>query len=202
MFELPKLKFKYTDLAPYIDAKTVEAHHSKHHAGYTAKFNAAIERTPLENMTAEEILSDIDQIPENIQTAVVNNGGGYYNHKMYWETLKPNPNGEENLPTGDLLAKLEATFGSFTEFKELFTTAAQTQFGSGWAWLVLEGEELQIIQTLNQACPLSLGQTPLLCVDVWEHAYYLDYQNRRPEYIQNWWLLVDWDAVQAKLNNA
>jgi len=202
MFELPKLDFAYHELEPFISAVTVETHHSKHHAGYTAKFNAAIKGTPLDQMTAEDILSDIDSVPEDIQTAVINNGGGYFNHKLYWETIRPNPSKNKNLPTGALLSKITESFGSFTEFQEAFTQAAQTQFASGWAWLVLENEELKITQTANQNCPLSLGQTPLLCVDVWEHAYYLDYKNLRPSYLENWWFLVDWDQVQSNLNTA
>jgi len=202
MFELPKLSFAYHELEPFISASTVETHHSKHHAGYTAKFNAAIKETPLDQISAEEILSDIDSIPEDIQTAVINNGGGYFNHKLYWETIRPNPSKNENRPAGVLLTKLNETFGSFDEFKEAFAQAAQTQFASGWAWLVLENGELKITQTANQNCPLSLGQTPLLCVDVWEHAYYLDYKNLRPDYIENWWFLVNWEQVQINLENA
>jgi Fe-Mn family superoxide dismutase len=202
MFQLPELAYGYSDLEPFLSALTLKTHHSRHHAGYTDKFNKAIAGTPLAEKTAEEILSNVDEIPEEIQEAVLNNGGGYYNHKLYWETLKPNPNNEENRPTGELLARIEDEFGSFEAFKEEFSNAAKTQFGSGWAWLVIDNGDLLITQTLNQFCPLSLGQTPLLCVDVWEHAYYLDYKNLRPDYLEKWWSIVNWDQVQANLNNA
>lgn len=192
-FELPKLNYSYDALEPYIDAKTMEIHHTKHHGGYTSKLNAAIEGTDLEGKSIEDILSDVSKH----STAVRNNGGGFFNHNLFWKVMGPNAGGK---PTGDLLAAIEKKFGSFDEFKETFNNAAATRFGSGWAWLVKKDDgTLEIGSTANQDNPLmdvsDLKGTPILGLDVWEHAYYLKYQNKRPEYIDAFWSVVNWDEV-------
>jgi len=195
-FVLPDLDYDYGELEPHIDARTMETHHTKHHAGYTAKFNAAVEGTELEEKTVEEILSNLAEIPENIRTAVRNNGGGYYNHNLFWKFMSPSGGGE---PSGIVTEAINSTFGSFSSFQEKFNQAAATQFGSGWAWLVKGKDGLEILSTSNQECPLSDGKIPLLCLDVWEHAYYLNYQNRRPDYIGAWWNVVNWEEVEKRL---
>lgn len=192
-FELPKLNYSYDALEPYIDAKTMEIHHTKHHGGYTSKLNAAIEGTDLEGKSIEDILSNVSKH----STAVRNNGGGFFNHNLFWKVMGPNAGGK---PTGDLLAAIEKKFGSFDEFKETFNNAAATRFGSGWAWLVKKDDgTLEIGSTANQDNPLmdvsDLKGTPILGLDVWEHAYYLKYQNKRPEYIDAFWSVVNWDEV-------
>jgi len=194
-FQLPTLKYDYKALEPYIDALTMEIHHTKHHGAYTNNLNAAIEGTSLSSLSIEDILKDISKH----SPAVRNNGGGYYNHNLFWETMSPNGGGE---PKGELLKSIIKNFGSFAEFKEKFNSAASTRFGSGWAWLVLSNSELKVFSTPNQDNPLmdvsEIKGFPLLGLDVWEHAYYLKYQNRRPEYIQNFWNVVDWNYVEKR----
>jgi len=194
-FNLPNLEYDYSALEPHIDARTMEIHHTKHHAGYTAKFNAAIEGTELEGKTVEEILMNLNAVPENIRTAVRNNGGGYYNHCLFWKMMSPNGGGE---PTGQVADAINTTFEDFASFKEQFNQAAATQFGSGWAWLVKTDSGIEVVSTANQDCPLSEGKTPILGLDVWEHAYYLNYQNRRPDYIGAWWNVVNWEEVEKR----
>lgn len=196
-FSLPDLPYSYDSLAPYIDAQTMELHHGKHHQAYTDKFNAALEKHPeLTDKSAEDIITDLANVPDDIQTAVRNNGGGFVNHKLFWEVMKKDGGGEA---VGQVGEKITAAFGSFDAFKEKFSTAAATQFGSGWAWLVKDDAgELSVMQTANQDSPLTQGKTPILGLDVWEHAYYLNYQNRRPEYIEQWWNTVNWEMVEEK----
>ncbi len=195
-FELPALNYAHDALEPYIDLRTMQIHHGKHHAGYTNNLNAALESYPdLAAKSIEEILGNLDGVPESIRTAVRNNGGGYANHSLFWAIMSPNGGGE---PTGDLANAINAAFGSFDEFKAAFSKAAATRFGSGWAWLYVDGAgKLAITSTPNQDTPLMEGLTPILGLDVWEHAYYLHYQNRRPDYIAAWWNIVDWEAVAA-----
>ena len=188
-FKLPDLPYAYDALEPYIDARTMEIHHTKHHAGYTNKLNNAIAGTEMDSMTIEQILAmGVDKLP----TAVRNNGGGYANHALFWEIMSPNGGGE---PTGALADALNAAFGSFGAFKDKFETAAKTRFGSGWAWLAVNGGALEVFSTPNQDSPLMEGKTPILGLDVWEHAYYLKYQNRRPEYVSAFWNVVNWAKV-------
>jgi len=191
-FKLPELPYAYDALAPHIDAKTMEIHHTKHHGGYTAKLNAAIEGTDLDGKSIEEILQNLDM--EN--KAVRNNGGGFYNHSLFWEIMSPNGGGE---PTGDLADKISRDFGSFEEFKNEFSKAAATQFGSGWAWLCAKDGKLSVCSTPNQDNPLMpntcCDATPILGLDVWEHAYYLNYQNRRPDYINAFFNVINWEKV-------
>lgn len=195
-FELPKLTYDYNALEPYIDAQTMEIHHGKHHAGYTNNLNNAIKDTELENKSIEDLLGNIS----NYSVAVRNNGGGFYNHQMFWESMSPNGGGE---PKGDLLKAINGSFGSFAEFKDLFNKAAATRFGSGWAWLVNQGGKLVISSTPNQDNPLmdlaEVKGIPILGLDVWEHAYYLKYQNKRPEYIEAFWNVINWDIVNGRL---
>ncbi|TVR37967.1 MAG: superoxide dismutase [Cryomorphaceae bacterium] len=192
-FELPKLPYAYDALEPHIDARTMEIHHSKHHAGYTSKLNDAIAGTDAEGKSIEDILKNIN----NYSGAVRNNGGGYYNHRLFWEVMSPNGGGE---PTGDLADAIRRDFGSFNEFKTQFSNAAATQFGSGWAWLCKhDNGKLEVCGSPNQDNPLmpgvGCGGHPILGIDVWEHAYYLNYQNRRPDYIQAFWNVINWDNV-------
>ncbi|KAA0259271.1 MAG: superoxide dismutase [Chloroflexi bacterium] len=195
-FELPKLPYAYDALEPHIDARTMEIHHTKHHQAYITNLNGAIEKTPeLAGKSLEELLGNLNAVPESVRTVVRNHGGGTYNHNLFWEIMGPKSGGE---PKGDLLKAIEASFKSFDAFKSEFTTAAATRFGSGWAWLVKKGGGLAVVSTANQDTPLSDGLTPILGIDVWEHAYYLNYQNRRPDYIAAWWNVVNWDAVAAK----
>ena len=194
--ELPRLPYDYTALEPYVDAQTMEIHYTKHHNGYVTKLNGALEKYPeLQEKSLKELLTDLNAVPEYIRTAVRNNGGGHMNHSMFWTVMK---NAEGQKPEGDLLAAIEEKFGSFDEFKTVFSDAAATRFGSGWAWLVLKDGKLEVMSTANQDNPVSEGYEPILGLDVWEHAYYLKYQNRRPEYIENWFNVVNWDQV-AKL---
>jgi len=195
-FELPPLPYGYDALEPYIDAQTMQIHHDKHHQAYTDKLNAALEKYPdLQAKPIEELLKDLDSVPEEIRPAVRNHGGGYYNHSLFWEMMKKGGGGEA---AGELKTKLDQDFGSFEEFKKQFSEVAATAFGSGWAWLVKDpAGKLAIVKTPNQDSPISQGQFPLLGIDVWEHAYYLKYQNRRPEYIENWWNVVNWEQVEA-----
>ena len=192
-FELPKLPYAYDALEPHIDAMTMEIHHSKHHNAYTTNLNAAIAGTELEGKSIEEILMACKDKP-----AVRNNGGGFWNHKLFWEVMAPNAGGH---PTGDVAAAIDAAFGSFDAFKEEFSTAAATRFGSGWAWLCVVGGKLEVCSTPNQDNPL-MGEgcqgTPILAIDVWEHAYYLKYQNRRPDYVNAFFNVINWDEVARR----
>nr|WP_221410114.1 superoxide dismutase [Ornithobacterium rhinotracheale] len=191
-FKLPNLPYAFDALEPYIDAQTMEIHHDKHHAAYTNNLNAAIEDTPLAEKSIEEILVEGFETP-----AVRNNGGGYYNHSLFWQVLSPNGGGE---PKGDLAEAIKKKFGSFEQFKEAFSNKAKTQFGSGWAWLcVYKGGEVDVCATANQDNPLmpnGCGGTPILGLDVWEHAYYLKYQNKRPDYVAAFWNVVNWEKVE------
>lgn len=196
MYQLPDLTYDYDALEPYIDAKTMELHHSKHHQAYIDKVNAALEGTEWAGKPIEEVLQNLDSIPEDKRTAVRNNGGGHYNHSLFWQLMAPQASG---LPSGDLHELIVNVFGSFEEFKNQFAAAAVGQFGSGWAWLIRDGDGLKITSSPNQDSPLMNGIEPLLGLDVWEHAYYLNYQNRRPEYIENWWNVVNWDKVAERL---
>ncbi|MGQ9768139.1 MAG: superoxide dismutase [Anaerolineae bacterium] len=198
--QLPSLPYAYDALEPYIDTMTMQIHHTKHHAAYLANLNKAIEGTEFENTPVEELLAKIDRVPENIRTTVRNHGGGYVNHNLFWTIMAPNAGGA---PTGELAAAIEKAFGSFEAFKEKFTAAAANHFGSGWAWLVVKPDgSLEVYSTANQDSPLMSGDTPILGLDVWEHAYYLKYQNRRPEYINNFYHIINWDQVAANYRAA
>ena len=196
MFELPSLKYAFNAIEPVIDAMTMEIHHDKHHGAYVANLNKALESAPdLQGKSIEWILRNIQQVPEGIRMAVRNNGGGHYNHTLFWDWIAP---GGSKSPSGALSEDINRTFGSFDSLVEKFSNAGITRFGSGWAWLVLNGEKkLQVLSTPNQDSPLMDGQTPILGMDVWEHAYYLKYQNRRPEYVKNFWSVVNWDFVAS-----
>jgi len=195
-FELPKLPYAVDALEPYIDAQTMTLHHDKHHQTYVTNLNGAIEKhTELASKSLEDLLMDLNSVPEDIRTVVRNHGGGTWNHSMFWEIMGPNAGGA---PSGDVASAVDTAFGSFDAFKSEFEKAANGRFGSGWAWLVKKGTGLAIVSTANQDNPLSEGMTPLLGIDVWEHAYYLKYQNRRAEYVTNWWNVVNWDAVAAR----
>ncbi|HOM68259.1 MAG TPA: superoxide dismutase [Candidatus Paceibacterota bacterium] len=193
MYQLPSLPYNYNALEPYIDAQTMEIHYNKHHQAYTDNFNAALEKHPeLFNIPVTELLKDYEKIPEDIRTAVRNQGGGYYNHLLFWDLMSP----LKTEPAKELLDAFNKNFGSFEAFKDLFSKTAISHFGSGWAWLVRNQQnELKVLSLPNQDSPLYLELTPILAIDVWEHAYYLKYQNRRAEYVQNWWNVVNWDAV-------
>ena len=191
-FELPSLPYAEDALEPHIDARTMGIHHGKHHAAYTSNLNAAIEGTSLAGMSIEAILGDLDSAPEGIRTAVRNNGGGYANHNLFWQIMGPNGGGE---PSGDLADAINSAFGSFADFQSAFSAAAATRFGSGWAWLVTDGGAVSVTSTPNQDTPLMDGGTPILGLDVWEHAYYLNYQNRRPDYIAAFFNVINWDKV-------
>ena len=196
-FELPKLPYAYDALEPYIDAQTMNIHHTKHHQAYITNLNAALEKHPeLAGKSLEELLSDLNAVPADIRVAVRNHGGGTWNHNMFWEIMGPKTGGA---PSGAVAQALESAFGSFDAFKSEFDKAATTRFGSGWAWLVRKGDGLAVVSTANQDNPLSEGMTPVMGIDVWEHAYYLKYQNRRPEYISNWWNVVNWEEVAERL---
>ena len=193
MFKLPDLGYAYDALEPHIDAKTMEIHHSKHHATYIEKLNAALEKYPdWQSKKIEDILADIKKVPEDIRTAAINNGGGHHNHTLFWESMRPNSS--QNVPEA-----INTTFGSLDSFKAKMTDAAISRFGSGWAWLVRSGDKLEVYSTANQDSPLMDAKIPILGLDVWEHAYYLKYQNRRPEYIEPWWHVVSWDFVTERL---
>jgi superoxide dismutase, Fe-Mn family len=195
-FELPKLPYAVDALEPYIDAQTMTIHHTKHHQTYITNLNAALEKhAELADKSLEDLLSDLNAVPEDIRTAVRNHGGGTWNHNLFWEIMGPKMGGS---PSGELTKALESAFGSFDTFKADFEKAANTRFGSGWAWLVKKGDGLAIVSTANQDNPLADGSTPILGLDVWEHAYYLKYQNRRAEYVSNWWNVVNWEAVAER----
>ena len=198
-YELPELSYAYDALEPNIDARTMEIHHSKHHAGYVAKVNAAIEGTELGSKSVEDLVSDLESVPENIRGAVQNNGGGHANHSLFWSVLSADGGGE---PTGELADAINAAFGSLDEFKTAFANAAATRFGSGWAWLSVDAGNLIVESTPNQDSPLMSGRTPILGLDVWEPAYYLNYQNRRPDYIAAFWNVVNWDEVARRFEAA
>lgn len=192
-YQLPKLPYGYDALEPYIDVETMHLHHEKHHNTYVTNLNAAIEKHPeLGSKSIEELIADIDALPEDIRTAVRNNGGGHANHTFFWEIMAPKAGGE---PVGELKTAIDEAFGSFTDFKAKFKAAATTRFGSGWAWLVVKDGKLEIISTPNQDSPLMEGLTPILGLDVWEHAYYLNYRNVRPDYVDAFWNVVNWDKV-------
>ncbi|MGB5107700.1 MAG: superoxide dismutase [Candidatus Zixiibacteriota bacterium] len=196
LYALPPLPYAYDALEPHIDKMTMEIHHDKHHAAYVNNLNKALDGYPdLRKMSPEDLIRKVGTLPDAIHTAVKNNGGGHVNHTLFWNIMAPNAGGD---PTGELAAAIAATFGDLAKFREKFNAAATSRFGSGWAWLVVSDEGLEITSTANQDSPLSYGQTPILGVDVWEHAYYLKYQNRRADYLTSWWNVVNWPAV-AKL---
>ncbi|GGM31440.1 superoxide dismutase [Mn] [Paraliobacillus quinghaiensis] len=198
-FELPELPYAYDALEPHIDKETMNIHHTKHHNTYVTKLNAALEgHADLQNKSLEELLSDLDSLPESVRTAVRNNGGGHANHSLFWTLLSPNGGGE---PTGELASAIKDSFGSLDDFKEKFKAAATGRFGSGWAWLIVDNGNLVITSTPNQDTPVMEGKKPILGLDVWEHAYYLKYQNKRPDYVAAFWNVVNWDEV-AKLYQA
>lgn len=194
---LPPLPYAYAALEPHIDARTMEIHHTKHHQAYIDKVNAALEGTDWAEMAIEDVVANLEQIPEDKRVVVRNNGGGHANHSLFWSVLAPNAGGE---PTGELAAAIASSFGSFADFKNAFSAAAAGRFGSGWAWLVYNNGGLEVMSTGNQDSPLSEGKVPLLGLDVWEHAYYLQYQNRRPDYIASFWNIVHWAEVARRFD--
>jgi len=199
-YQLPELPYPANALEPHIDEQTMNIHHGKHHNTYVTNLNKALEgHDDLVKKSVEELISNLDAVPENIRTAVRNNGGGHANHSLFWQILSPNGGGE---PTGELAEAINKKFGSFEKFKEEFTAAALGRFGSGWAWLVVNNGELEVMSTPNQDSPLMEGKTPILGLDVWEHAYYLKYQNRRPDYVQAFWNVVNWEEVAKRYNEA
>jgi superoxide dismutase, Fe-Mn family len=199
-FKLPDLPYASDALEPHIDTRTMEIHHGKHHAAYTNKLNEALEKhADLQGRSIEELLRGIETVPEDIRTVVRNNGGGYANHALFWEIMGPNGGGE---PAGELADAIRDRFGSFSDFKQKVSTAGANQFGSGWAWLVVADGKLDVYSTANQDSPLMKGHRPVLGVDVWEHAYYLNYQNRRPDYLEAWWNTVNWEEVARRYSDA
>ena len=200
-YTLPELPYEYSALEPHIDAQTMEIHHTKHHQTYVDKLNAAIEGTDLADKypNVDDLLRNFSSIPSDVQGAVRNHGGGHSNHTLFWQIMGPNGGGE---PTGALAAAIDEKFGSVSDFKEKFTAAAVAHFGSGWAWLVVSDGGLDIISLPNQDSPLMEGRTPILGIDVWEHAYYLRYQNKRPDYISAWWNTINWDEVNSRFEAA
>jgi len=199
-YELPKMPYPYNALEPHIDARTMEIHHTKHHNAYVTNLNKAIEGTELGSQSIESLVANIDSVPEKIRTVVRNNGGGHANHSMFWTIMGPAKGGE---PVGTLAGAIKSELGGFDKFKEAFTAAAMGRFGSGWAWLSLDkNKKLLVESTPNQDSPLMHGHVPLLGVDVWEHAYYLNYQNRRPDYLAAFWNVIDWAAVEARFAKA
>jgi Fe-Mn family superoxide dismutase len=198
-YEVPALPYPYDALEPHIDAQTMTIHHDKHHQAYVDKANAALDGTEFADKPIEEIIANLDALPEDKRGPVRNNGGGHLNHTLFWESMSPDGGGA---PAGDLAAAIDSAFGSFDDFKEKFEAAGVGQFGSGWAWLILDGYTLAITSTPNQDNPLSAGKTPLLGNDVWEHAYYLTYKNARPAYLKAWWNTVDWAKVAERYSSA
>lgn len=199
-FKLPDLPYSFDALEPVIDAKTMEVHHDKHHATYVNNLNKAVENYPKwASKSIEDLMIHLKEVPEEIRTAVRNNGGGHYNHSLFWKMMAPVGTTELK---GALLDKINESFGSFDEFKKQFAAAATGRFGSGWAWLVVDGDKLAVVSSANQDCPLSEGKKPILCLDVWEHAYYLKYQNRRADYVDNFFQVVNWDYVAELLAEA
>ncbi|MBS1813654.1 MAG: superoxide dismutase [Acidobacteria bacterium] len=199
-FELPPLPYDYTALEPHIDEATMKLHHDKHHAAYVSNLNAAVEKHPeLGKKSVEDLLKDLNAVPDDVRGAVRNNGGGHANHTMFWEIMKPGASGE---PTGAIAEQIKKDFGSFEDFKKTFNETTAKQFGSGWGWLVWKDGKLAIVTTPNQDSPLSQGLQPILGNDVWEHAYYLKYNNRRPEYLAAWWNVVNWNEVNKRFEQA
>lgn len=199
-FKLPDLPYSFDALEPVIDAKTMEVHHDKHHATYVNNLNKAVENYPeWASKSIEDLMIHLKEVPEEIRTAVRNNGGGHYNHSLFWKMMAPVGTTELK---GALLDKINESFGSFDEFKKQFAAVATGRFGSGWAWLVVDGDKLAVVSSANQDCPLSEGKKPILCLDVWEHAYYLKYQNRRADYVDNFFQVVNWDYVAELLAEA
>jgi superoxide dismutase, Fe-Mn family len=198
-FEVPDLPYDYAALEPHIDEQTMRVHHDKHHQAYVDKANAALEGTEFADADVDEVLRNLDQLPADKQTPVRNNAGGHSNHSFFWQIMGPDGGGE---PDGDLAAAIEDAFGGFSSFQEEFKNAGVNRFGSGWSWLVHDGSGLVVLSTPNQDSPISDGQTPLLGVDVWEHAYYLKYQNRRPDYIDAWWNVVNWGEAASRYEGA
>jgi Fe-Mn family superoxide dismutase len=199
-FTLPDLPYAYDALEPYIDDQTMHLHHDKHHATYVNNLNAALKDTPFADLPVDEVLRRINEVPANVKQAVINNGGGHSNHSMFWQIMGPNGGGE---PTGELASVISATFGSFDAFKTAFNDAGAKRFGSGWTWLILDASgKLQVISTGNQDSPLMDGNYPVMGNDVWEHAYYLKYQNRRPEYLAAWWNVVNWAEITKRYEQA
>ena len=200
MFSLPNLPYDYKSLEPYIDEQTMRIHHDKHHAGYVTNLNKVLEsQDNLLSKDIQELMRNLNLVPENIRTTVRNNGGGHANHSLFWSVLGPGKGGE---PNGELGNAIKGTFNSFTNFQEIFSKTALTRFGSGWAWLVVDTKSLSVVSTANQDTPLSEGKTPILGLDVWEHAYYLKYKNRRADYITAWWNIVNWEEVQKRFEQA
>ncbi|TMW73810.1 superoxide dismutase [Alteribacter natronophilus] len=199
-FTLPELPYTHDALTPHIDEETMKIHHGKHHNTYVTKLNSALEgHSDLQNKSIEELLSDLDALPEDVRGPVRNNGGGHYNHTLFWQIMSPNGGGA---PTGELADAINSAFGSFDKFKEEFKNAALARFGSGWSWLVVNNGQLEVTSTLNQDTPLSEGKTPILGVDVWEHAYYLKYQNKRPDYVDAFFNVINWEEVQNRYADA
>lgn len=199
-FTLPELSYGYDELEPYLDARTMEIHHKKHHAAYVANLNQVLSNSsPFKNATVEQLISHLDDIPEDIRTAVRNHGGGHYGHSLYWSIMSPTGGGE---PKGDIAKGIEKHFGCLEQLKEDLTKAALSRFGSGWGWLVVNGDKLEVMSTPNQDTPLADNKTPILVVDVWEHAYYLQYQNRRPDFVSSWWNVVNWEEVNRRYSEA
>ena len=198
-YELPKLTYAYDALEPHIDAQTMEIHHTKHHQTYINKLNDALEGTPLAENPVEYLLTNIEEVPESIRQTVINNAGGHANHALFFSILAPKGQGA---PSGALAEAIDRAFDDFVQFKEAFEAAALGRFGSGWAWLVVKDGKLEIVSTANQDSPIMHGATPILGLDVWEHAYYLNYQNRRPDYVKAFWNVVDWDAVALRFEEA
>ena len=198
-FTLPDLPYDYAALEPTIDARTMEIHHGKHHQAYVDNANKALEGTEWANNSVESVLASLDALPDDIRTAVRNNAGGHANHSLFWEMMSPDGGGE---PSGSLAAAINDTFDSLDELKKLLNDTGVKRFGSGWSWLVYDGTGLAVYSTANQDSPISNSDVPLLGIDVWEHAYYLKYQNRRPEYLEAWWNVVNWDSVQQRLESA
>jgi Fe-Mn family superoxide dismutase len=198
-YSVPPLSYDFGALEPHIDARTMEIHHDKHHAAYVTNLNAALEGTEWMDRPIENVLANLEIIPDDKRTAVRNNGGGHANHTLFWEIMGPGGGGE---PSGDLAAAIESTFGSFADLKSQVNDAGVKRFGSGWSWLVWDGTGLAVYSTANQDSPVMESDVPLVGVDVWEHAYYLNYQNRRPDYLEAWWNVVNWDAVAARYDAA